>query len=273
MGKSAVFGRTRDLTTMSHAPHKASAFIERFRLSIRKEHPSFATLRVLKHGNVYLAGERAETVYFIEAGQIKLLMPSLEGKECLLGIHTAGDMFGELCLIGAGQRQEMATAMEDTTLKCIPSHIFFAHLSQHSLVEGFMRYLMARIADQQQTISHLITADGERRLGETLLRLAYKFGNPDPGSKRIEQKITHEELSQMIGTTRPRVTGFMLKFRRLGLITITAGHFIIVHEQKLTAYLTRIPQATSQRSPSHRSNFYQDCSILNLQASRGEVLS
>jgi CRP-like cAMP-binding protein len=273
MEKSAVFGRNRDLTTMSQAPHRALAFTERFRLSITKAHLGFTTIRVPKHENVYLAGDRAETVYFIETGQIKLLMPSLEGKECILGIHTAGDTFGELCLIGAHQRQEMASAMEDTTLKCIPSHIFFAHLSQNSLVEGFMQYLMTRIADQQQIISHLITADGERRLGETLLRLAHKFGKPDPCSKRIEQKITHEELSQMIGTTRPRVTSFMLKFRRLGLITIAAGHFIIVHEQKLTSYLTQIPQATSHHAPSHRSNFYQDCSILNVQGSHREVLS
>lgn len=218
-------------------PHKASLFSERFRQSIINEQRSFATIRVPKHENVYLIGDRAETVYLIEAGQVKLLMLSLEGKECLLGIHTAGDLFGELCLTGAGQRQEMATAMEDTTLKCIPSHLFFAHLTRHSLVEGFMQHLMTRISDQQQAIGHLITADSEHRLGETLLRLAGKFGKPDPRSKRIEQKITHEELSQMIGTTRPRVTGFMLKFRRLGLITVSAENFIIVHEQKLTAYL------------------------------------
>ncbi|HEX5707625.1 MAG TPA: Crp/Fnr family transcriptional regulator [Pyrinomonadaceae bacterium] len=225
---------------MPQPPHRASDFPERFGGSINDEQPRFATLRIPKHENVYLAGDRAETVYFIEAGQVKLLMPSLDGKECLLSIHTAGDMFGELCLLGAGLRQEMATAMEDTTLKCIPSSLFITHLSRHSLVEGFVQYLVSRIADQQQTIAQLITVDSEHRLGETLLTLARTLGKQDPRSKRIEQKITHEELSQMIGTTRPRVTKFMLKFRSLGLITVSPEHFLIVNEKKLAAFLTQI---------------------------------
>lgn len=225
------------LTTMSEPPYKTRDFLARLGQSIRDERPGFATVRVRKHRNVYLIGDKAETVYFIEAGQIKLLMLSSEGKECLLCIHAAGDTFGELSLTGASQRLEMATAMENTTLRCLPAALFFAHLARHSLAEGFVRHLAIRMADQQKTIAQLITADSEHRLAERLLRLAYKFGKPDPPSKRIEQKITHEELSQMIGTTRPRVTGFMSKFRRLGLITISAENFIIVHEQKLTAYL------------------------------------
>ena len=49
-------------------------------------------------------GDHDEMVYFIESGQIKLLMLSSEGKECLLAIHSAGDVFGELCLSGLGAR-------------------------------------------------------------------------------------------------------------------------------------------------------------------------
>lgn len=227
-----------ELPAMTQEPHKDIEFKEQLRESIDSEALHFTTVRVSKHENVYAIGDQAEMIYFIHSGQIKLLMLSPEGKECLLGIRTADDMFGELCLIGASLRQEMATAMENTTLRCIPSAVFFAHLGRHSLVKGFVQHLATRIAEQQQIIAHLITSDSEHRLGTTLLMLAYKFGQPDPRSKRIEQKITHEELSQMIGTTRPRVTGFMLKFRRLGLIAISSEHLIIVHEKKLTAYLT-----------------------------------
>ena len=73
-------------------------------------------------------------VYFIESGQIKLLMLSSEGKECLLAIHGGGDIFGELCLSGLGARLETATAMKATTLKQIPCAQFFARLSHDSLV-------------------------------------------------------------------------------------------------------------------------------------------
>ena len=67
-------------------------------------------------------------VYFIESGQIKLLMLSADGKECLLAIHSGGDIFGELSLSGLGARLETATAMKATTLKQIPCAHFFACL-------------------------------------------------------------------------------------------------------------------------------------------------
>lgn len=207
--------------------------------SLKLEAVAFATVRRHRHQSVYVLGDKAESVYFIESGQIKLLTLSPEGKECLLAIHTAGDTFGELCLAGCGPRQETAMAMEDTKLKRIPCSSFFLHLSRNSLVEGFVRYLATRVSDQQKVIANLITVDSEHRLGETLLFLARKLGQPDPSSTRIEQKITHEELSGMVGTTRPRITRFMCAFRALGLIEITPEHFLIIQEKKLAAYLTQ----------------------------------
>ena len=226
--------------TMIQRTLKASDFKEQLGASFQSETLNLATMRVGKHQDVYICGDPAETVYFIEAGQVKLLMLSPEGKECLLAIHTAGDTFGELCLSGSAPRQETATAMEDTTLRPIPCDRFFMHLSRYSLLEGFVRYLTARVSEQEQIIAHLVTVDSEHRLGETLLLLAHKLGQPDPRSTRIEHKITHEELSEMVGTTRPRITRFMLEFRARGLIEITPEHFLIVREKKLSDYLARV---------------------------------
>ena len=227
---------------MRSRPHEAGSFKERLRSSLESKSPPFTTVKVCKHENVYTLGDRAETVYFIESGQIKLLTLSPEGKGCLTGIHTQGDTFGELCLAGPPVRRETATAMEDTALRVIPCAAFFLHLGEHSLLEDFVRCLAVRIDEQQRIITHLITVDSEHRLGETLLELARKLGKQDPRSKRIEQRITHEELSQMVGTTRPRVTEFMQKFRRLGLIANGPNHFLIVNEKRLAEYLAGIPQ-------------------------------
>lgn len=103
-----------------------------------------------------------------------------------------------------------------------------------------MQYLALRIADQQAIIANLVTVDSEQRLGQTLLDLARKLGQQDPRSLRIEQRITHEELAAMIGTTRQRVCGFMRHFRELGLIELSTERFLVVKEAKLTAYLERI---------------------------------
>jgi CRP/FNR family transcriptional regulator, cyclic AMP receptor protein len=210
------------------------------RESLRQETLNSRAVTIAKHDHVYTCGDNDEMVYFIESGQIKLLMLSPEGKECLLAIHTAGDIFGELCLAGLDARLETAIAMEETVIKQIPCSKFFARLGRDGLFEGFVQYLAVRIADQQQVIANLVTVDSEQRLGKTLLNLARTMGKKDPRSIRIELKITHEELSEMVGTTRPRITLFMQRFRNLGLIETNADHFLIIKEKKLTDYLAQI---------------------------------
>ncbi len=99
---------------------ETNRFKEQMRESLRREVKNSRAIKIAKHANVYTVGEQDEMVYFIESGQVKLLMLSSEGKECLLAIHASGDVFGELCLSGTEGRLESATAMEDTLLKKIP---------------------------------------------------------------------------------------------------------------------------------------------------------
>lgn len=80
----------------------------------------------------------------------------------------------------------------------VPYSQFFARLDRDKVLPGFIQYLTVRIADQQQVIAHLVTVDSEQRLGKTLLSLARALGKEDPRSIRIELKITHEELSEMV---------------------------------------------------------------------------
>ena len=219
---------------------QADEFKQQLRDSLHHETLNSRAVKIARHANVYTCGDQDEMVYFIESGQIKLLMLSSEGKECMLAIHSAGDIFGELCLSGLGSRLETATAMKQTVIKQLPCTQFFARLSRDSLFEGFVRYLAVRIADQQQVIANLVTVDSEQRLGKTLLQLARTLGKKDPRSIRIELKISHEELSTMVGTTRPRISMFMQRFRNLGLIEINRDRFLIIKKNKLTAYLAQI---------------------------------
>lgn len=220
-------------------PH-SEQFKDQMRGSLLNETKNSSSVQIDKHNHVYTVGDERETVYFIERGQIKLVMVSSEGKECMLAIHGEGDVFGELCLSGLGGRLETATAMEDTLLKEIPCGKFLDRLSKDSLLEGFIKYLTVRVADQQQVIANLVTVDSEQRLGKTLLQIARKLGKKDPRSIRIEVKISHEELASMVGTTRPRISVFMQRFRNLDLLEYNTEHHLIIKEKKLTAYLASI---------------------------------
>ncbi len=233
---------------------QAERFKQQLRDSLLQETKNSRAIKIAKHDHVYTCGDRDEMVYFVESGQVKLLMLSQEGKECLIAIHTAGDIFGELCLSGLGSRQETAIAMEETNLKQIPCSSFFARLRSDLLFEGFIQYLAVRIADQQQVIANLVTADSEQRLGKTLLQLARKLGKQGPRSIRIENKISHEELSEMVGTTRPRISKFMRQFRILGLIDTSAEHFLIIKEKKLSDYLAQIINSRTHITNIRRPN-------------------
>jgi CRP-like cAMP-binding protein len=219
---------------------QADLFKKQLRDSLLRETQESHPMKFAKNDNVYTCGDKDEMVYFIETGQVKLLMVSSEGKECLLAIHSAGDIFGELCLAGLDGRLETAAAMKATTVKQIPCSQFFARLNRDALFEGFVRYLAVRVADQQQVIANLVTVDSEQRLGQTLLQLARTMGKKDPRSIRIELKISHEELSEMVGTTRPRISMFMQRFKNLGLIETNKEHFLVIKEHKLTGYLAQI---------------------------------
>ncbi|HEX4946624.1 MAG TPA: Crp/Fnr family transcriptional regulator [Blastocatellia bacterium] len=215
-------------------------FKQQLRDSLQRETRNAHAITIPKHSHIYTCGDQDEMIYFIVRGQVKLLMISPEGRECLLAIHSGGDIFGELCLSELGPRLETATAMDETIVKRIPGSKFFARLSGDHLLEGFVRYLTVRIADQQQVIANLVTADSEQRLGKTLLQLARTLGKKDPRSIRIELRITHEELSEMVGTTRPRISVFMQRFHNLGLIETNEDHYLIIKEHQLTTYLTSI---------------------------------
>jgi CRP/FNR family transcriptional regulator, cyclic AMP receptor protein len=219
---------------------QADEFKLQLRDSLQRETMNSRAIKIARHGSVYTCGDHDDMVYFVESGQIKLLMLSSEGKECLLAIHSGGDIFGELSLSGLGARLETATAMKASTVKQIPCGQFFACLGRDSLFEGFVRYLAVRIADQQQVIANLVTVDSEQRLGQTLLQLARTMGKKDPRSIRIELRISHEELSEMVGTTRPRISLFMQRFHHLGLIETNSERFLIIKEKKLSDYLTQI---------------------------------
>lgn len=215
-------------------------FQQRLSASLRQEDVHGQTVTLAKGEHAYVCGDHDETVYYLKSGQIKLTVVSQAGRECLLAILVAGDIFGELCLAGLGRRQETATAMAKSLVTAIPRAQFLVRMSSESLFEGFVQYLALRVADQQEVIAQLVTVDSEQRLGAILLDLAHRLGKQDPRSIRIEQRITHEELAAMVGTTRQRVCGFLQHFRTLGLIEFSAEHHLIVKEGKLAEYLVQL---------------------------------
>jgi len=197
--------------------------------AIRKTH-------LFRNERLYQSGDKDPNLYLIETGRIKTVTVSLAGKECLLSIQTQGDLVGESCLVQA-ERAETAIAMGPSAVRIIPRMAFLEMLSDRDLMEPCLYYLSRRLFEQQQLITHLVTEDSRQRLAMILLELGYKLGASDGGSVRIEQKITHEELGAMVGTTRSRIGYFLKSFRDMGLIESVPDAFVVINQFRMLEYL------------------------------------
>lgn len=193
------------------------------------------SVHVARNDFLYVSGQHDSHLYLIESGHIKTLMHAPSGKGCLLDIYSRGDVIGESCLLG-GKHAETAIAMLHTVVTKVPRARFVEVLSSAGLVEECLRYHCARLTEQQQAITLLATVDSELRLAITLQRLAGALGTRCGDRIRIEQRLTHEELSDMIGTTRSRVGHFLKKFRSAGLLA-DGGPFLVVVESRLARYV------------------------------------
>lgn len=209
----------------------------RFYLRLRTCLPSRTVLRrLMANEALYTCGAENRNIYFIESGYAKVLMLSQSARQCLLDICAYGDMVGESCLLCA-ERAETVVAMTPCVLRVIPRAEFLDIIFKHKLVEESLQYLAAKLLEQQQVVSHFVTADSEGRLAATLLRLARKLGKRHDGRLTIDEKITQEELAEIVGTTRSRVGYFLKRFRTAGLIEVPSQAALLINEARLDEYL------------------------------------
>jgi CRP-like cAMP-binding protein len=188
---------------------------------------------------VFSQGEDADAVFYIQKGKVKLIVISPQGKEAVVAILGAEDFFGEGCL--AGQRHRIATvvAMTDSVIvRLNKSAIVEIIHRQPAFSEMFIAHLLGRTIRVEADLVDQLFNSSEKRLARLLLLLANfgKEGQPEP----IIAKISQETLAEMIGTTRSRVSFFMNKFRKMGLIEYNGG--IKVHSSLLNLVLRDQPQ-------------------------------
>jgi CRP/FNR family cyclic AMP-dependent transcriptional regulator len=204
-------------------------------------------LNIKKNQHVFEQGDVADAVFYLQKGRVKLTVLSEQGKEAVVGILEPGQFFGEGCLNGHPLRIATTTAMEECVITSITKEAMFATLhGEPKFSELFMAYLLTRNGRIEEDLIDQLFNSSEKRLARLLLLLANfgKEGNPTP----INPDISQETLAEMIGTTRSRVSYFMNKFRKLGLISYNGK--IEVHNSLLNAVLHEKPEIDQDDSAS-----------------------
>jgi CRP/FNR family transcriptional regulator, cyclic AMP receptor protein len=186
---------------------------------------------------IFQQGQPADSLFYIRRGKVKLAVTSPQGKEAIVAVLTAGEFFGEGCLAGQPMRMATAGALTDCTLDRIEKSLMTRLLhEQHEVSELFVTHLLSRNIRYEADLVDQLFNSSEKRLARVLLLLA-NFGK-ESRAEPVIPRISQDDLAQMVGTTRSRVSHFMNKFRGLGFIdydddalTVHSGLLsVVLHE-------------------------------------------
>jgi len=199
-----------------------------------------------KNQIVFAQGDRADAVFYIQRGKVKITVVSAQGKEALIAIHETNDFVGEGCLAGQMRRIATVAAMTDSVIMRLEKAAIFRVIQQEPAFSGmFMAHLLAQAIRVEADLVDQLLNSSEKRLARLLLLMA-NFGKEVTPDTLIA-KISQETLADMIGTTRSRVSFFMNKFRKLGFIDYSGGNGgIEVHSSLLNVVLY------DERVPTHK---------------------
>jgi CRP-like cAMP-binding protein len=187
-----------------------------------------------KNQVIFAQGAPADAVFYLERGQVKLTVVSKGGKAAIVAILGPGDFFGEGCLAGQPVRMATASAMTDAAVVRVERQAMLRLLHERSVFsERFMAHLLARNVRFEEDLVDQLFNSSEKRLARVLLLLA-RFGK-EGATEPVVPRVSQEVLAEMVGTTRPRISGFMNKFRRLGFIEYNGG--LHVHSSLLNVLL------------------------------------
>jgi CRP/FNR family cyclic AMP-dependent transcriptional regulator len=189
---------------------------------------------VPKKQTIFTQGDRADTVFYVQKGKVRLTVVSKSGKEATIGIVNEGNFFGEGAL--AGQLLRMGSAVSLTAcdlLRVEKKAMLDALHGEHAFSDLFVAYLLARNIRYEEDLVDQLFNSSEKRLARILLLLA-RFGK-EGIPETVIPKISQETLAEMIGTTRSRVSFFMNRFRKLGFIQYNGS--LKVHRSLLNIVL------------------------------------
>jgi len=171
-----------------------------------------------KGETLFSQGEPADAVFFIQSGKVKVTVVSRSGKEAVIAMFGSHDLLGEGALGGEVARVSTATVMEASVIyrveKLAMKH---ALLAQPDLSARFIAVLLARNTDLEEDLCDQLFNHSEKRLARVLLKLVWLHEHRIAPDATIPI-VNHEILAEMVGTTRSRITYFMNKFRKMGLI-------------------------------------------------------
>ncbi len=182
-----------------------------------------------KHSIVINEGDLSDTLYIILSGKVKVYVSEADGREVTLGILGPGKFFGELSLIDESPRSASVSTLETTSLSLVSKAAFQQCIKKDpEIALKLMRVLAQRIRSLTDSVKNLALLDVYGRVARLLENLAISKN----GVPVIEQRLTHQDIANMVGASREMISRIMKE-----LIT---GKYIQFKEKQITL-LKKLP--------------------------------
>jgi CRP/FNR family cyclic AMP-dependent transcriptional regulator len=197
---------------------------------------AFFTKRIKRNQIVYLMGDPATELFWIQKGRVRVSVISLDGKEKTVEMIRPGGFFGEICLCENGRRKDQAVAFEESVVASMKARMFFELLNSRPEVVGcFLGFFCTQLTQTRGQLAEMTSHHETQRFAKLLLKLGKRNGEKNNKS-RTSVQLSQEELARLLATDRPAVSALLGRFKREGLIEYNRQQ-ITIDETKLLQFL------------------------------------
>jgi CRP/FNR family transcriptional regulator len=185
-------------------------------------------LDIPKHQMIFSPGAPSDAIYFIEKGRVRLTRLSTEGKTVILALLGPGDLIGEAAW-EAGEHDSYAETLEDSRIYQISREAFQSLIRENpEFGIRLIQIIGSRLKQAQARIEDLVFRQVPSRVARLLLTLAENHGKVTPKGIRVEFPLTHQEIADLVGSSRVTVTQILNRFR--------SSHWIDIESKRVTIH-------------------------------------
>ena len=178
--------------------------------------------RIWEYGKgqvIYNQHQPSSSIYLVIDGAVKVCRTADDGRQVIVDIYHTDEFFGECALLGATGRDEQAVALKNTrVMSWTCPELEEIVMRRPRLAVALLQILIQRSIEFERRIESLSLDNIERRLARTLIRFSERLGQKAEDGSVEMMALTHELLSQYVGTSREIITNYMNQFRRGGYL-------------------------------------------------------
>lgn len=189
---------------------------------------------------IYLPLDGTNAVFLVASGRVKICHLTPDGKQSILAFIEPGELFGELALFDGGPRDEYAEALEKSTIVQISGEVMQQTMESHPGVTlGVTKLIGMRRRRIERRLKNLLFLSNRDRLTHLLLELAEQYGKPESGGLKLRIQLSHQDLANVIGSTRETVTVVLGEMQSEGLLSIGRRRIVILDLDRLARSVQR----------------------------------